>query len=642
MIAYRRTIARCLVLAAIVGYSPLTCRGGTYQDFKDALANDDADAVERVMRNGGVTVNSPIDWWYEQTPLHMAAREGAVNTVRWMIERCRVDNIDIAKLRKDKDGATPLHLAVFYGKHEVAEELMKADPRLAEVTDKQDYMALHRVIREYISEQVADDVQGNADKDWEKGCMAIAKQIEEVLEEYGPIQGAAPKHVPRQAEVDRDRLVECLLPDPDLDPDPDKLREFIPKQLREQVEQLEKAISQKTEELEAIRRDKDANKEAELTQSIAKLRERRDNAEKGILEEWKSRMEKVVEKVITARVASSKWLGHKGYAPIHLAAQKGTLGAALHILKRGEHMLDEYDTGECTLLHLAAQGKQSKIVQELLMLIKKVKAGKIEEMAKCPDDRGRTFLHYATACPRTAEKVIEALEALCGDSVLKALFLHKDSNGRAPLHQAAIEGHLAVVRRLVEQGAEVKAKDAFGLTPPDLSTNKEVTDYLLSKGAAFTPPLQRIVGRLKYLGRTLRDTRKFIKRILDWLEPDMKKCPAQCFGHPNPFSLLKAPCGLLKKIVDCLCCGCCDDEAENNDEGRTNPPGEHNAPALEGVVGEEGHAPTRGPAPSTPSPSDRGKSVSWSPRSDHSGVHTPLLSSSDQNAPSSSGTNRMA
>ena len=567
MIAYRTTIARCLVLAAIVGYSPLACKGGIYQEFKNALARDDKDAVATMIDDGRIRIDLPIGprdrFWSQRTPLHIAAREGAVNTVVMLIGKCKKGEINIAEL-KDKDGATPLHLAAHYGKHAVAKELMRADSRLTEVRDKQDYMALHRVIREYIAEQVAADVQGNADKDdaWDKGFREIAKQYE--------LQGATQKHVPRQAEADRDRLVECLLPDPDQDqdPDPDKLRELmreLPREALEGLEGLEKLISQKTEELEAIRRDKDANQEAELTQNIADLRDRKDKAQKAILELWKSIMEKVVEKVVTARVASNKWLGHKGYAPIHLTAQKGTLGAARHILKRGEYMLDEYDGGECTLLHLAAQSKQSKIVQELLMLITKVKADKIEEITKCPDDRGCTFLHYATACPRTAEKVIETVKALCGDSVLKALFLHKDNNGRTPLHQAAIEGHLAVVQSLVEQGAEVKAKDAFGLTPLDLSTNKDVTNYLKGKGASSTSPFQRI-------GNRLRNFRNSGRKVIRNLSPNVQNLVFNCSPFNTGCSVtLPHPCNLLEQILCCVVC-CSDDGAKGNDNNTPHQP----------------------------------------------------------------------
>lgn len=41
----------------------------------------------------------------------------------------------------------------------------------------------------------------------------------------------------------------------------------------------------------------------------------------------------------------------------------------------------------------------------------------------------------------------------------------KDENGRTPLHLAAVEGNAEAARFLLSQGAEVEARDRWGLTP---------------------------------------------------------------------------------------------------------------------------------------------------------------------------------
>ena len=41
----------------------------------------------------------------------------------------------------------------------------------------------------------------------------------------------------------------------------------------------------------------------------------------------------------------------------------------------------------------------------------------------------------------------------------------KDSDGRTPLRRAAENGHEAVVKLLLEKDAELEAKDSFGRTP---------------------------------------------------------------------------------------------------------------------------------------------------------------------------------
>ena len=142
MAFYRTTITRFLALAAIVGCLIPTCKGGISQKFKDALANDSKQ-----------NVNSPIDWWFQRTPLHIAAREGAVNTVHLLLAKGAEAGL------KDRDGATPLHLAALYGKHAVAKELMEANQELAIVEDKQQYMPLHRAIQEHVPEQAEEQAK---------------------------------------------------------------------------------------------------------------------------------------------------------------------------------------------------------------------------------------------------------------------------------------------------------------------------------------------------------------------------------------------------------------------------------------------------------------------------------------------------
>ena len=452
MIAYRTTIARCLVLAAIVGYSTLTCRGGTYQDFKGALANDDADAVERVMRTGGIAVDSSIGWWYQRTPLHIAAREGAVNIVKHLIERCEDEGIDIAEL-KDKDGATPLHLAALYQRQEVVAMLMRVDENLAQnpdkeqplatVQDRQKYMALHRAIQKHVPEQAG--------------------------------------HVQGEVETDRDRLVRCLLP---------------------------------------------------------------ENLSKDTVDEI------VAARVEVRHILGTLYLYEDGYAPIHLAAENGTLRAALYILEQGEDMLDNPGKSRCTPLHLAVKGKQSEIAIKLLN-----KGAKI-----CHQDvQNRTLLHYITACPCTAQKVIEALE----ESVLKELLSLPDNNGRTPLHQAVIDGHLKVVKLLVAKGADVSVQDNSGCTPLDLSRNKiRIRDHLLRNQAAFTSPFQR-------LGNRLRNFRNSGRKVIRNLSPNVQNLVFNCSpSNPSCSVTLPHPCNLLEQILCCVVC-CGDDGAKSNNDNNT-------------------------------------------------------------------------
>lgn len=540
MTSYRTTTARCLVLAAIVGYSPLACKGGLiYPDFKKALADDNVEKVESAM--DGVAVDSPIGWWFQRTPLHIAAKEGAVNTVRMLIGKCIEGEINIAEL-KDRDGATPLHLAVRYGRQAVVVILMEANPKLAIVDDKQQYLPLHRAIKDPIQE--------------------VSEQAETALENYMVLQGTRQRPVSgqgatqEQVEVDRDKLVEYLFPDPD------KFHKSVPPKLKE----LGEMIRQRKEELDTTRGEKDTSRKDELTQDIDKLsNEKKDLEDRR--EGWRKWAEEMVQAMVRFRVERNLRLGRDGYAPIHLVAENGTPGAALHILDRGEHMLNSYGTGGCTPLHLAAKGKQSEIVEKLLNWLKSKEVDEIQKAITYQDNRGRTLLHYATACPKTAEKVIEALKNLCGESDLIALLLtKKDKNRRTPLHEAASHGHLKVVKLLEKQGADINAKDKFGLTPLDLSTNQEVINHLLGgKRASYTPLLQRIVNRLRKFRECGID-------VIENLSPEVEDLECNCsLCDPGCTVTLPQPCNLLAKI---LCC------ANNGPNGNTTPHQQPSSPSL--------------------------------------------------------------
>ncbi len=47
-----------------------------------------------------------------------------------------------------------------------------------------------------------------------------------------------------------------------------------------------------------------------------------------------------------------------------------------------------------------------------------------------------------------------------------------NNKGFTPLHEAAISGHLNVVKKLIEKGAKVYDKNNYGLTPLELANNK--------------------------------------------------------------------------------------------------------------------------------------------------------------------------
>jgi len=101
---------------------------------------------------------------------------------------------------------------------------------------------------------------------------------------------------------------------------------------------------------------------------------------------------------------------------------------------------------------------------------------------------------------------------------------NKDDSGAAALHYAAFGGHSAVVEFLVQQGADINARDArFGATPAGWAI-----EYLREMGG--------------FLGIELSDFAFAIRRgDLEWAERFLKRFPAlhkAADEYGTPFKVL--------------------------------------------------------------------------------------------------------
>ena len=101
------------------------------------------------------------------------------------------------------------------------------------------------------------------------------------------------------------------------------------------------------------------------------------------------------------------------------------------------------------------------------------------ELEAKDDKYGRTPLSWAAR-----ERARGGREAAAGAKALSSR--PRITNGRTPLSWAAENGHEAVVKLLLEKGAELEAKDEYGRTPLSWAAgngHEAVVKLLLEKGA---------------------------------------------------------------------------------------------------------------------------------------------------------------
>lgn len=162
--------------------------------------------------------------------------------------------------------------------------------------------------------------------------------------------------------------------------------------------------------------------------------------------------------------------------PLHLAAARNRMNTAQLLLDRGAEINAQDEMG-LTPLHLATQNGHSAMIG--LLARKDVNT---ELRAKAFGITGNEVmaLHLAASQgnAETAEALmVEAKANVNGRSM---------NTRRAPLHYVAAGDHGAVAELLVQQGAEVDARDAHKETPLHYAVregSRATVEFLISKGA---------------------------------------------------------------------------------------------------------------------------------------------------------------
>ena len=167
----------------------------------------------------------------------------------------------------------------------------------------------------------------------------------------------------------------------------------------------------------------------------------------------------------------------KGETALMLAAGSGSVEAVQLLLARGANVHAALqagnEQGKTALMYAAEQG-HAEAAQALIAGGAKVDA---------TDSDGKTALDWAIENGHV--NVADVLEAH-GASTRKKKSAHPlfpQMNDETPLMSAAGNGHLAMVKRLVEQGADVNEGDRTPLMYAAQGGHADVVEYLLAHGA---------------------------------------------------------------------------------------------------------------------------------------------------------------
>jgi len=202
-------------------------------------------------------------------------------------------------------------------------------------------------------------------------------------------------------------------------------------------------------------------------------------------------------RLLLAANADTEVRDKEGVTPLGLAVTSGDQAVVEDLVRHGADLSATFPPSDATALHGAATWGNGPMA--LVML----KHGARHDARS---STGKTPLHYAAA----AGKREVALHLIRAGATVEAV----DDDDRRPLHNAAATGHDDLVALLIEQGADVDVADEKGMTPLHWAAargrDKRFWGTLGVKGASLGHQHRNIVKRLIEAGADVnaRDKKK--------------------------------------------------------------------------------------------------------------------------------------
>jgi len=165
-----------------------------------------------------------------------------------------------------------------------------------------------------------------------------------------------------------------------------------------------------------------------------------------------------------------------GETALHIAAENGHLDIMMKLLDHGKDITAQASYARYTPLHRAALHRHIELFRQIIQRCDHL--GVREKR----DSFGALPLHTAAR-----SGYVEIVELLLGTEMIGLEAKETNFDGRTPLHNAAEYGQLAVVRYLIECGADKEARDCRGATSLHLAAAKghvSVVSFLVEAGAA--------------------------------------------------------------------------------------------------------------------------------------------------------------